>query len=62
MTVDLANLEQTESVLANLTDRYSITGLVNNVGLSQPQALEDISLQDLNTVLDLNLRPAVQIA
>ncbi len=60
--VDLANPEQTKSVLANLTARYSITGLVNNVGLSQPQALEDINLQDLNTVLDLNLRPAVQIA
>ena len=59
--VDLANPEQTKSVLANLTERYSITGLVNNVGLSQPQALEEINLQDLNTVLDLNLRPAVQI-
>ena len=62
VTVDLANLEQTESVLAELTDRYSITGLVNNVGLSQSQPLEEINLPDLSTVLDLNLRPAVQIA
>ncbi len=29
VTVDLANLEQTESMLAELTARYSITGLVN---------------------------------
>ena len=62
VTIDLANLEQTESVLSELTDRYSITGLVNNVGLSQAQPLEEISLQDLSNVLDLNLRPAVQIA
>lgn len=54
VTVDLANLEQTESVLSKLTDRYSITGLVNNVGLSQGQSLEDIKLSDLSNVLVLN--------
>lgn len=62
ITVDLANPEQTKTVLAKLTDHYSITGLVNNVGLSQSQPLEEINLQDLSTVLDLNLRPAVQMA
>ncbi len=62
VTVDLANLEQTESVLAELTERYSITGLINNVGLSQSQPLEEINLRDFSNVLDLNLRPAVQIA
>jgi 3-oxoacyl-[acyl-carrier protein] reductase len=62
VTVDLANPEQTKLVLADLTDRYSITGLVNNVGLSQPQSLTELKLEDLNTVLDLNLRPAIQIA
>ncbi len=62
VTVDLANLDQTEAVLTDLTDRYSITGLVNNVGLVQPQPLGKINLYDLSNVLDLNLRPAVQIA
>jgi 3-oxoacyl-[acyl-carrier protein] reductase len=62
VTIDLANLEQTESVLSELTNRHSITGLINNVGLSQGQSLEDIKLSDMNTVLDLNLRPAVQLA
>ncbi|MGL4619350.1 MAG: SDR family NAD(P)-dependent oxidoreductase [Chroococcidiopsis sp.] len=60
ITVDLADLEQTESVLAELTDRHSITGLINNVGLSYGQPLEDIKLSDLSNVLDLNLRPAVR--
>lgn len=62
ITVDLANREQTKSVLAELTARYSITGLVNNVGLSQSQPLEEINLSDLDSSLDLNLRPAVQMA
>ncbi|MBN3940487.1 SDR family oxidoreductase [Nostoc sp. NMS9] len=61
VSIDLANLEQTKSVLAELTASYSITGLVNNVGLSQAQPLEEINLQDLSNVLDLNLRPAVQL-
>ncbi len=62
VTVDLANPEQTAAVLAGLTDRYSITGLVNNVGLVKPQPLGEIDLHDLSSVLDLNLRPAVQLA
>lgn len=62
VTVDLANVEQTAAVLTDLTGRYSITGLVNNVGLVKPQPLGKIDLQDLSSVLDLNLRPAVQLA
>jgi 3-oxoacyl-[acyl-carrier protein] reductase len=61
VTVDLADSKQTESILAELTDQYSITGLINNVGLSQGQPLEDIKLSDFSNVLDLNLRPAVQL-
>ncbi len=60
--VDLVNPEQTRSVVTELTDRYSITGLVNNVGMSKPQPLEEINLSDLDNLLNLNLRPAIQIA
>ena len=59
ITVDLGDIEQTQSVLADLTDRYAITGLINNVGLSQGQLLEDIELSDLSKVLDRN-RPRVE--
>jgi 3-oxoacyl-[acyl-carrier protein] reductase len=61
VTVDLGDIEQTKSVLADLTERYAITGLINNVGLSQGQLLGEIELSDLSNVLDLNLRPAVQL-
>ncbi len=49
-------------MLAELTHRYSITGLVNNVGLSGHSPLEKTDLRDLSYILDLNLRPAIQIA
>ena len=61
VTVDLADLEQTKSMLAELTAQYSVTGLVNNVGLSESQSLEELKLSDLSNALDLNLRPAVQM-
>jgi NAD(P)-dependent dehydrogenase (short-subunit alcohol dehydrogenase family) len=58
--VDLANREATENVLSELTQRYSIDGVVNNVGLVRPHALGDIHLADLDAILALNLHPAIQ--
>ncbi|MFL9933197.1 SDR family oxidoreductase [Paraburkholderia sp. RL18-103-BIB-C] len=58
--VDLANRAATESALQDLTRRHSIDGVVNNVGLVRPQNIGNISLDDLNDVLTLNLQPAVQ--
>lgn len=59
--VDLTNVEQTEAVLADLTKTYSITRLVNNVGLVKRESLEEINWQELSAVLEFNLRPAVQL-
>jgi 3-oxoacyl-[acyl-carrier protein] reductase len=58
--VDLADRAQTASVLEDLTRRYTIDGVVNNVGLVRPQQIGSIDLDDLNDVLTLNLHPAVQ--
>jgi 3-oxoacyl-[acyl-carrier protein] reductase len=58
--VDLANRAQTASALDDLTRRYTIDGVVNNVGLVRPQQIGSIDLDDLNEVLTLNLHPAVQ--
>jgi 3-oxoacyl-[acyl-carrier protein] reductase len=61
VTVDVADAEQTASKLTELTQQYSITGLINNVGLSESQPLSELKLSNLNNALDLNLRPAVQM-
>lgn len=60
--VDLADRGASAAVLARLVQQYDFDGLVNNVGLVRPQALGRIGLDDLDAVLDLNLRPAVQAA
>lgn len=60
--VDLADAAATSRVVAALAGEYDIDGLVNNVGLVQPEPLEGLSLDSLAVVMDLNLRPAVQAA
>src|SRR5579863_4142257 len=58
--VDLGDREATEAVLAELTQRYSFDGVVNNVGLVRPQLIGEIDLSALDDVLAVNLHPAVQ--
>ncbi|OAJ55014.1 short-chain dehydrogenase [Paraburkholderia ginsengiterrae] len=59
VTVDLADRLATEQVLHDLTSRYVFDGLVNNVGLVRPQAIGEVKLDDLDSVLAVNLHPAV---
>lgn len=58
--VDLADRDATGAVLRELVRRHSFDGVVNNVGLVRPQRLDDVTLDDLDDVLALNLHPAVQ--
>lgn len=60
VTVDLADRAETEGVLADLVQRHSFDGVVNNVGLVRSQLLDEVTLGDLDAVLDLNLRTALQ--
>ncbi|MEN2394884.1 SDR family oxidoreductase [Pseudomonas halotolerans] len=58
--VDLGNREKTEQVLATLAEQYCFDGVVNNVGLVRPQLLGDVSLDDFDAVMRVNLHPAIQ--
>lgn len=60
--VDLADAAATAAALAEATDGRPITRLVNNVGIVRPGALEDATLADLDDVIALNLRCAIQCA
>jgi NAD(P)-dependent dehydrogenase (short-subunit alcohol dehydrogenase family) len=62
VAVDLADRAATAATLDQLTSQYRFDGLVNNVGLVRPQGLGRIDLDDMDAVLGLNLRPAVQAA
>ena len=59
-TIDLSRREETAALLAELGERYEIDGILNNVGLVNPAPLEEITLEQLDQVLDLNLRVALQ--
>ena len=59
--LDLADRQATAKVAQDLASRYQVTHLVNNVGLVRSEEIEQIDLDGLTAVLDLNLRPAVQL-
>jgi 3-oxoacyl-[acyl-carrier protein] reductase len=40
--VDLANPEATAQIAADIAQRYDVSHLVNNVGISRSEALEDV--------------------
>ena len=60
--VDLAQPRATSDVLAQITDRFAVSVLVNTVGTVQPGALEEVTLEDLDQVVALNLRCTIQCA
>ena len=62
IAVDLADREATAKVAENIASRSAITHLVNNMGLVRSEAIGEVDLDGLAQVLDLNLRPAVQLA
>ncbi|NER02576.1 MAG: SDR family oxidoreductase [Okeania sp. SIO3C4] len=59
-TVDLSDRDATTETLDNLTKQYSFDGVVNNVAIVHPQPLEEITLDNFDAVIDLNLRVAIQ--
>lgn len=62
LEVDLSDGKATGAALAELVDRHAPTRLVNNAGLVRPGALEDVTVEDLEAVVSLNLRCAIQCA
>ncbi len=60
--VDLASPEETGHALSMVTERRAILRLVNNVGAVRPAPLEETTFADLEAVVSLNLRCAIQCA
>ncbi|MBI3515548.1 MAG: SDR family oxidoreductase [Proteobacteria bacterium] len=59
LPVDLAAPDAAAAALDEAVRRYQPYGLVNNVGMVAPAALEDTTVEDLDQVFGLNLRTAV---
>jgi 3-oxoacyl-[acyl-carrier protein] reductase len=59
--VDLADAGATRQVADNIAREYSVSHLVNNVGISRSEALEEVDITQFASIIDLNLRPAIQL-
>ena len=60
--VDLADAAATRDALAEVVARHAPTRLVNNAGVVRPGPLENVTIDDLEAVVSLNLRCAIQCA
>ncbi|WP_235040815.1 SDR family NAD(P)-dependent oxidoreductase [Vreelandella profundi] len=57
--VDLSDADATRRVMAEIAERYSVTRLVNNVGIVAPALLEEVQLEDFDKLMHLNARSAL---
>ncbi len=60
-TADLGNINETNSIIANIANEYEIHGIVNNLGIALPQQLGNIDIQTFQHVIDINVRVAIQL-
>lgn len=58
---DLADQNQTYALAKNLAARKDVLGIVNNVGLARHETIDTVDFEAFTTVIDLNVRPALQL-
>lgn len=58
--VDLLDPKATAETLQTVCAEYAVTRLVNNVGMVNPAAVEDVTVEDLERTISLNLRCPLQ--
>jgi 3-oxoacyl-[acyl-carrier protein] reductase len=57
--VDLADADATRQVMVEISQCYSVSRLVNNVGIVTPALLEEVQLKDFDKLMHLNVRSAL---
>jgi 3-oxoacyl-[acyl-carrier protein] reductase len=62
MAADLSDPDTTQAALVDVTSRFEIHGLVNNLGLNILQPLGSIDLASFARVIDVNIRVSIQCA
>lgn len=59
VAVDLADMQQTKAVLAELTRKHSITSVVHNAGVIKPALIEEVRLEDVEYLSRLHLYTSI---
>ncbi|MGR2739988.1 SDR family NAD(P)-dependent oxidoreductase [Billgrantia sp. Q4P2] len=57
--VDLAEVEATRAVLAEILETHTVDCLVNNVGIVAPALLDETRVEDFDRLMHLNVRSAL---
>ena len=58
--IDLDDSKASAQAFADLAERYSFDGVVNNVGLARLHPLGEIDLDDVEDMLRVNIHPTIQ--
>jgi 3-oxoacyl-[acyl-carrier protein] reductase len=58
---DLADQNQTGALANDLAARKDVLGIVNNVGVAQHETIDNVEIDAFSAVMDLNVRPALQL-
>lgn len=61
IAADLSDKEATEALAQRLAARGDVLGIVNNVGVAKHEQFGSVDLAAYNAVMDLNVRPALQL-
>ena len=61
VTADLSDPECTAKLTSMLAERGNVVGIVNNVGIAKHELFESVNFADFSNVMDLNVRPALQL-
>jgi 3-oxoacyl-[acyl-carrier protein] reductase len=61
ISADLADLDQTGALANTLAARGNVLGIVNNVGLAKHETIDSVDLRAFTAIMDLNVRPALQL-
>lgn len=62
MTCDISNYSEVQELRTKLIkDNYKIDYLINNAGVGYFGALEDLKLEELNTMIDVNVKGTIML-
>lgn len=58
---DLSNSDETLTTLETIKQNHVVDGIINNIGNVKPMLLESMTVDSFMNVMDLNVRPAIQV-
>jgi 3-oxoacyl-[acyl-carrier protein] reductase len=61
ISADLADRDQTGDLAKMLAARRNVLGIVNNVGVAKHETIDTVELREFTAIMDLNVRPALQL-